>query len=1014
MKTAKSTSLFFILFLFLFEFSNADPIFFKKLSLVGHITGLIVDSAAKTPIPFATISLFPSGGKKPLDATVADGDGKFSLPEPVAGIYDLEVSFIGYRTKRIKNIVINNSSSDIVVVTIYLRTAFTKLKQVEVIAQRNLIEQKVDRLVYNAGNDATNRGGDATDVMRKVPLLSVDLDGNVSLRGSQNLKVLINGKTSTLTANGIADALKQIPADEIQSIEVLTSPPAKYDAEGSGGVINIVLKKNNSRGLFLNIDGSGGTKASNLGLNGNYRAGKMNFNLGGFGRASYDVLGNFMDTIVNIKPYPDGTFKSNFNKLIQRADTKTSFLFGRYNLGWDYDIDSLNSLNASIRYGARNNHINQFNLFSLNTVFKNPPTRPLDSISKTVQNSEVTNNSGQVDVSVNYTRIFKIPRKEFGFAGQYSRSDLTFSSNFNQLNSKSLSLTDSSTQNITKSINQEITLQIDYQFPINSGGIIEVGNKEILRTATSNSNYSALPPSSNNTGFNGSISPSSSFKYNQNVFGGYVSLNQTFAKHYTILAGARYEFTKIISSFSTSNQDIPSYYILVPSFNFIDRFKNGSSIRLGFNRRIQRPSIQFLNPNPQISNPAFQTVGNQFLKPEFTNNYEIGYSTFYKGLSLNISSFLRETTGGIQQTRSIDTTTSIITTTYNNIGSETAYGVNLSLGINLGSKVNLNGGADIFHDLLQNTSADPLLNSKNSGVVANFRFFGGYNFDKGWGLQFFTFYRGTVVQLQGTQGGFYVYSIALKKDFLNKKGSIGLGADNFFTNSVNVATLVNSPFLHQNTENTFHNRSLKITFSYRIGKQIAAKKKFTPVSINNDDQKDAGDQGGGTGAGQGGGGSGQGGEGSGQGNSKGGGSKPAGAGSQGFPGMKGTGTGYGDKGTRGKTVDSLNRTKKFGNPLDSSKHSGINPASFGKPNDTLNPSKNISPKNSEDSSLNSNSKLKLGTDSLLKAKKPIKSSKIQFKIFPGYAVLNPYFNLIDPLNSFSSFTRFKETFKNTM
>src|SRR5690606_17060736 len=167
------------------------------------------------------------------------------------------------------------------------------LEEGTVQAQRDLIEEKVDRTIYNAEKDKTTVGGDATDVLRRVPMLSLDLDGNVSMRGSQNIRVLIDNKPSSIAANSIADALKQIPADEIKAVEVITSPSAKYDAEGSGGIINIVTKKNNLQGASLSVNSSAGMRGSNLNLNASLRRGKMGWTLGGFGRGGYNIHGAF-------------------------------------------------------------------------------------------------------------------------------------------------------------------------------------------------------------------------------------------------------------------------------------------------------------------------------------------------------------------------------------------------------------------------------------------------------------------------------------------------------------------------------------------------------------------------------------------------------------------------------------------------------------------------------------------------------------------------------------------------
>jgi hypothetical protein len=222
--------------------SEAEPIARGN----AKISGVLMDSTTSKPVEFATIALISTITNKPIDGTTADAKGKFTLNKLAPGKYRLVYSFIGYKDKR-SSIIAIESGSDINMGTIKLGADVRTLSEVNVVGQAALIEEKVDRLVYNADKDIAAKGGDASDVMRKVPMLSVDLDGNVSLRGSSNVTVLINNKPSTIMASSVADALKQIPADMIKTVEVITSPSAKYDAEGSAGIINIVTKKTTLR-----------------------------------------------------------------------------------------------------------------------------------------------------------------------------------------------------------------------------------------------------------------------------------------------------------------------------------------------------------------------------------------------------------------------------------------------------------------------------------------------------------------------------------------------------------------------------------------------------------------------------------------------------------------------------------------------------------------------------------------------------------------------------------------------
>jgi outer membrane receptor protein involved in Fe transport len=719
---------------------------------------------------------------------------------------------------------ISGKKDDIDLGIIQIKPSAQILKEVVVQGQKTLIEEKVDRMVYNAENDATTKGGDATDVLKRVPMLSVDLDGNVSMRGSQNVKVLINNKPSTIAASSIADALKQIPADQIKSVEVITSPSAKYDAEGSAGIINIITKKNNMQGASLNIDGSAGYRGSNLGLNGNYRKKKMGFSLGGWGRANYNVHGNFKNTQVTNLGQPDERTS------IQSATTRNQGAFGNYTLGWDYDVNKNNSLTASVRFGLRNNTSFQDNL-TTQSITQNGESSSLSNI-------KTTDLSNNVDASLNYTHTFAKPQREFSILTLYSRNNRT-NNYFNTAYLSSSAAIDSIRKNLNNSYNQEITIQADYQTPLSDNQMLETGAKNISRKVSSDYKYLVAHD-------DGVFGPSKGqkpnvFDYTQNVSAAYLSYTLSFLKTYSLKAGARYEYTTIDANFQNNETvgKIPSYSVLVPSVNFSKKLKSGNTLKLSYNRRIQRPSIQYLNPSIQNSNNLNFTQGNPRLSPEYSNNYELSYSTYIKGSSINISSFMRNTNNSIQSVRDTLSTGGILTT-YQNIGQEDAYGVNVFMNINIGNKFSLNGGSDAFYAVLKNNISDERYRASNQGWVVSGRLFGNYNLGKNWGLQFFGFYRGRQVQLQGTQGGFGIYSLGFKKDFKEKKGSIGFGAENFFTPSFKIKNHTQSAFLSQNSTTTLHNMNFKITFSYRIGKMSFDAPRKRSRSVNNDDLKDGG------------------------------------------------------------------------------------------------------------------------------------------------------------------------------
>ncbi len=803
----------------------------------GKISGIVIDNGTNQPVEFATIALTDATGKT-IDGTIADAKGKFIINKVADGNYTVTISFIGYESFT-QTVSLEGKKNDINLGAIKLSEEAMQLKEVVVEAQKELVEERVDRTIYNAENDATAKGGDATDVLKRVPMLTVDLDGNVSMRGSSNIMVLINNKPSTIMANSVADALKQIPADQIKTVEVITSPSAKYDAEGSAGIINIITKKNTLEGLTLNIDAGVGYRGSNLGLNGNYRRGKMGFSLGGFGRSNYNVSGNYENDQYTI----DG---ADTYRTIQRADNRSNGIFGNYNLGWDYDINKKNSITASVRYGLRNNVSYQDDLATF--TYQNSSTNPLSASLRDVKSNNL---SGTVDLNFNYTRLFEKPQKEFSILALYSKNDRN--------NDFTNTIYNASTEEITERIknenpglNEEFTVQMDFQTPIADNQILEVGVKNINRKVLSDfAYYRAIGPDGEFV-FQPNENLSNQLNYNQDVMGSYLSYTYSAKSGYSVKAGARYEYT-IINAYTQTEDDIdiPEYGVLVPSLNISKKLKKGT-VKTSYNRRIQRPSIQYLNPNIQASNPFNRTIGNPTLDPEYTNNFELGYSTFIQGTSLNFTGFVRNSNNAIQSLRNVAGDT--IVTTYANIGKENAYGMSFFANISAG-KLSINGGGDVYYADLSNNVDDPTQNASNSGWVYSGRLFGSYKLSSTWALQAFSFYRGRRVDLQGYQGGFGIYSLGARRDFKNKKGSVGFGLENFLAPSMKVRSSIETPTITQNNVNVMNNFSFRLNFSYRIGKMSFDQPRRRSRSINNDDMKDGGGDGGGMDAGvQGGGG----------------------------------------------------------------------------------------------------------------------------------------------------------------
>jgi outer membrane receptor protein involved in Fe transport len=802
---------------------------------VAKISGKVIEKKSGNPIPYASVALVGAEDKKTIAGAVADLNGDFTITGVPLGKFLLQTSYLGFSALESNPITVDGSQSVLQLGQIGLEEVSVNLKEVTVQGQRSLIEERVDRTIYNAENDRTTIGGDATDVLRRVPMLSVDLDGNVSMRGSSNILVLINGRQSAIVASNIADALKQIPAEEIKSVEVITSPSAKYDAEGTGGVINIITKKNNLKGASLNLNSSAGLRGSNLGLNASLKQGKMSWTLGGFGRSGYNIKGSF-ENLQTLKEMDGSTTAT----ISQSAQTRNRMMFGRYNLGWDYEIDKKNFMTASVSFGLRD-MVNKQDGLLTETAFANGLS---NSVLRDVQ---VFNLSNNVDFNYNYTRNFNKPQQEFSISALYSRNNRTndflnniYNSNFSEVMRR--------IKNENRGINEEFTVQLDYVTPLGKGKnkILEYGAKNINRLVTSDFAYFTADGASGPFRPLGDSNLSNEFIYKQNVSSAYSSYTMSLPNSFSFKAGLRYEYTKIDADFRNSepglNVEIPSYGTLIPSLNLSKRLDNGNTIKTAYNRRIQRPSIQFLNPNIEAANPLQISQGNPILDPELTDNYELSYSTFIKGSSLNFTSFFRNTTGSIQPVRTVQGN-DVIFTTFENIGTEKALGLNLNANIILSGKFSLNTGLDSYYAMLDN-GLNGIYAASNTGFVLGGRLFANYSLPKDWQLQGFSFARGRQVQLQGTSGGFGVYGLNLNKQFNEKKGSIGFGAENFVTREFKIRNELSTPFINQQSIVGLKNMNFKINFTYRIGKLgMESPSRRRRRGVTNEDLKEGGEGG---------------------------------------------------------------------------------------------------------------------------------------------------------------------------
>ena len=764
-----------------------------KPTVMGRITVTVIDSVTKKPIDYASVSLTKAKDNKPVNGGVTDEKGKVVLQNITPDEYKLSIGFLGYKTKTMI-VKTTPEKPDQNIGTISISGAANTLSEVTIEGKKALIENKIDRMVYNAEADATNAGGDATDVMRKVPMLSVDISGNVQLRGSA-VSVLINGKPSGTMANSVADALKMIPADQIKSVEVITSPSAKYDAEGSGGIINIITKKSNAQGVSGSVNTAVGTRQNTGSFNLTAKTGRLSMNTAVGTLLAYPQTSSvsFENTTIN------NNIRSTVNQ-VGYSDWGRQMLNG--SLGLDYDFNLYNNISTNAKYNRFYNG--------------GPGEANITNNVGTVRNISSTDISqGNLDWNLDYKKTSKKAGEEFSISGQLTEGTNTndFSNTISGLNSPIIL----ASNNV--GTNKEYTAQTDYIYPFSKSIIFEVGGKGIFRNIQSQFG--------NNT--------AQDFDYNQNVGAGYSTISFNLTKKIQFKGGIRAEYTGI--EFNGANKN--DYFNIFPSAIISRTLKGSTTVKLSYNRRVQRPTLSYLNPFRNESNPSSVFQGNPSLNPELSDNLEFGYSTFIKGSIINASIFYRSTAGVIENFNEVDAIdTKKVITTYINVGTSQSYGLNVFGSYNPKPKWTLmsNFGLNTYqvYNKLTNVNTDTFLNY-------NFFFRSANTFKKGWTAELFGVITSPRRTFQGKTDALYFYGGAVKKEIMKKKGTIGLNMLNPLNRDLNIKSVTQSANSYQLQDIHYPLRSFGLNFSYNFGKLKFTEKK----KIKNDDSKQDQQQGGG-------------------------------------------------------------------------------------------------------------------------------------------------------------------------
>jgi outer membrane receptor for ferrienterochelin and colicin len=772
-----------------------------------NISGTVKDSTQQKAIAYASVFLYKKGQTiDPIKSTYTNTSGKFSLQNIDTGSYSVAVVFTGFK-EVMKDITLNDANAELN--DLVLSPAAANLQGVTVSSRKPLIEQTDDKISFNVENDPTAKTQTALDILRKTPFVTVDGDDNISVNGQSNFKVLLNGRETSMFAQNVKEALKGFPGATILKIEVITSPSAKYDAEGVGGIINIITKKklkgyNGSVGAYYssnkwyNLNGNLSAKIDRLGLSASYFAGGSN-NV--HTRQSMETV-PFVTTSFQRRMFSGESVRSNF------------WNYGNVELS--YEIDSTNSLSlyASANGGFFKQDINQ----ALTTEYASAPN------STGYYHAATRNEWPLTNFGTDYIRKFKSnPEKEFSirFNGELGKMNL-----FNNSEQDNPG-TDRFVRNSSIAHNDQFTLQSDYILPLKNNQKIEGGVKGIFRKA--NSVYSSLIRYTASDDFKLNPSNTDEFNYSQNVYSIYGNYNFKLGKT-SIRLGARAEGTQVDGDFTSSNTKVQQdYFNVMPNLMVSTKFSNAYTLVFNYTQRLQRPYIWNLNPFVSNNDSLNISYGNPDLDAQVIHSVSIQNRLMKNGTFYSINLTGSYSNNQIARYASFDPATGVTRTTSANIGRE----YQLSLGSNLNTKLNPNWSLNMFADIRFNAIQNKLVKEeKNSGLGGNANINSSYSIKKLSINAYFGFYRNPVGIQMSSNTNFW-YGTGLGYKLFKEKLTLNLSVVNFLSKEYNYKYTVTDKYFRTSYVNTQPYRGVSLGVTWNFGKlsENVSKKK----GVNNDD-----------------------------------------------------------------------------------------------------------------------------------------------------------------------------------
>ncbi len=772
------------------------------------LSGTVSDSSK--PLALVTVRLFKKNAPVALQTTLSKENGSFQLNKPDSGNYTLSFTHTGFAEKRV-NITVTSSAADMLVDPVQMSGATGMLKEVVVTSQRPMVEQSDDKIVFNVEDDPGNKTETAIDILRKTPFITVDGEDNIKVNGNGNFKVLLNGRETSMFARNVKEALRGFPGAIISKIEVITTPSAKYDGEGIGGLINIITKKkvvgyNGTLSSFSRTS----DKMNNFSINGNAKTGKVGLSVF-FNTGITDPVLQHNTNVTT--PSTQDVYKKRTLDGNQYASSGWSF--GNAELSWEADSLNTISLYTNIDSWSNKTVTDQ----TITTDFAAEPS----SVSYYSLNNKVSNPG--VNVGSDYIKHFKKNKeREFSlrFLGEFGKNDAKLNS------SQDNPVTDRYLVNNSHAINNQYTLQADNSIPVSKNSKLEGGVKAILRRASSN--FESLVKY--NAADDYKVNPANTdyFKYAQDVFSLYGMYNLKLKKS-SLRLGARVEYTDVNGSFISSNTQVKSSYITVlPNIQYTNRVSKVTTLVLAYTKRLQRPYIWDLNPFVNNNDSLNISFGNPDLGPQTTHvlSSQLRYAKGNTFIGVNVDGTYSN--NKILQYASFDPKTGVTKTTSLNIGRELQSGLSLNFSTKITPRWGLFISGSLRYITVKNNSD---VSQSNSGFGGNFNLNMNYRFtDKFTVSNYLGFWRDAQT-IQTTYPFSTWHNIAFNYKIFKNKINISVRAINYFEKTHDFETITKDKNFYNSNITRQIRRGGVLALTWNFGKltENVSKKK----GVNNDD-----------------------------------------------------------------------------------------------------------------------------------------------------------------------------------